>query len=135
MILLNSRVAILLARGSNPRGRKFELLIYCMRPLDGAMAHVNQFYDDIFSVSKLTLLVLSFNLTVLNKQFSSQSKIRLYFKVVTTSTSRSVQEDCRLRKRISFFFPRTLERRAFIENRQDFRRKRQSLPTQRHCLR
>ena len=69
-------------------------------------------YDDIFSRIKLSLLVLFFDLTRLNKQFSSQGKIRLYFKVVTTSTSRSVQEDCRLRKRIPFFFPRTLERRA-----------------------
>ena len=85
-------------------------MLYCMRLLCGAMAHVNQFYDDIFSRIKLLLLVLFFDLTVLNKQFSSQSKIRLYFKVVTTSTSRSVQED--VRKRIPFFFPGTLERRA-----------------------
>jgi hypothetical protein len=33
------------------RGRKFRLLLYCIRALDGAMVHVNQFCDDIFSVS------------------------------------------------------------------------------------
>ncbi len=48
MILLNLR-SLFLAK-ARTRAGKFRLLLYCMRLLDGAMAYVNQFYDDIFSV-------------------------------------------------------------------------------------
>ena len=45
MILLNLRFAILAKARTS--GRKFPLLLYCMRLLCGAMAHVNQFYGRI----------------------------------------------------------------------------------------